>query len=255
VTDDGGGIGTATNTVDNVAPAFETGTGDQENPFGTEIEIDVTFSDIGTLDTHTYSIDWGDSTPVITGSTGGSITASHQYHVPGDQTVTVCVTDDDGGQTCQEVAITFFNTVGKVTAGSMRGGNFGRGGFNVQSKDAIEVKGEQQFKNDALNYHAHEMTAIAVSEDGTSAWFSGIDDNGDFFVAYVEDNGEPGTNEIFQLWINGVSQNGDGAISGGNVQIHDGGSDPEPESEPQGAGDPAPTGNGNGNGKGNGKNK
>jgi hypothetical protein len=32
------------------------------------------------------------------------------------------------------------------------------------------------------------------------------------FVAYLEDNGEPGRNDVFQIWINGILQNGDGTL-------------------------------------------
>jgi hypothetical protein len=64
------------------------------------------------------------------------------------------------------------------------------------------------------------MTALAVSPDGTKAWFAGVDKNGVPFTAYVEDNGEPGRNDVFQISINGVPQNGNGALTGGNVQIH-----------------------------------
>jgi hypothetical protein len=40
------------------------------------------------------------------------------------------------------------------------------------------------------------------------------------FVAYVEDNGEPGRNDVFKLWVGGGSWTADGRLTGGNVQIH-----------------------------------
>ena len=64
------------------------------------------------------------------------------------------------------------------------------------------------------------MTALGVSPDGTKAWFAGIGKNGETFIAYVEDNGEPGRRDIFLLWISGILQNYDGTLTGGNVQIH-----------------------------------
>ncbi|PZC47984.1 MAG: hypothetical protein C1O27_000869 [Chloroflexi bacterium] len=109
---------------------------------------------------------------------------------------------------------------GKVTSGNMKGDTFGRGGFNIQSKDGTSIKGELQFHNGSSNFHAHDLTALAVSEDLTSAWFAGVGVDGQSFVAYVKDDGKSGKDDIFRLWINGVAQNGDGALTGGNVQIH-----------------------------------
>jgi hypothetical protein len=51
-------------------------------------------------------------------------------------------------------------------------------------------------------------------------WFAGVGTDGRAFTAYVEDNGEPGRADVFQLWIDGVPQTGEGLRSGGNIQIH-----------------------------------
>ena len=226
VTDDDRGVGTASAnvTVNNLAPVVNAGV-DQTLPFGSLISVSASFTDTGTLDVWTYDIDWGDGTSHQTGSAtpAGPITGSHQYVIPGDQAITVCVTDDDTGTHCDSLSITFFNTAGKITAGTLRDGNNGRGGFNVKldKKDAVE--GELQYQNGSANLHAHEMTAIAVSPDGKSGWFSGVFTNGSVFVAYVEDNGEgkkASGPDVFRLWVDGVLQNGDGVLTGGNVQIH-----------------------------------
>jgi len=68
--------------------------------------------------------------------------------------------------------------------------------------------------------HAKRFTSLAVAPDGRTAWFSGVGRDGRAFTAYVEDNGEPGRNDVFRLWIDGVLQNGAGTMSGGNIQIH-----------------------------------
>ncbi|MBF8266569.1 MAG: Mg-chelatase subunit ChlD [Dehalococcoidia bacterium] len=195
---------------------------DQTLTFGSPVSISATFTDPGTLDTWTYTLNWGDGTPLQSGSAtlSAPITGTHQYLVPGNQTTTVCVTDDDLGKHCDSVAITFVSTKGKITGGTLRFGNNGRGGFNVQSVDGITVQGNLQYQNGSENLHAPTMTAIAVSPDLTKGWFSGVLKDGRVFVAYVEDNGEPGKNDIYKLWINGVLQNGDGKLTGGNIQIH-----------------------------------
>ena len=40
-------------------------------------------------------------------------------------------------------------------------------------------------------------------------------------MAYVEDNGEPGKNDVFKLWIDGdLVTPTDGKLSKGNIQFH-----------------------------------
>ncbi|HEX4743107.1 MAG TPA: nidogen-like domain-containing protein [Candidatus Limnocylindria bacterium] len=116
--------------------------------------------------------------------------------------------------------LTVTNAVGKITSGLIRFEGKGRGGFNVQH-DAVEgTKGELQFQTSSVDLHVHTMTAIGISADKRKGWFAGTGTNGQKVVVYVEDNGEPGRNDIFRIWVNGTAQNGDGAITGGNVQIH-----------------------------------
>jgi PKD repeat protein len=100
----------ATVTVLNVPPTVMKGAMDQPNPqfilpLVHMLTFNATFSDPGWLDTHTALWSFGDGTndagtlveendePDAT----GTVTASHAYAAPGDYTVTVTVTDDDGG--------------------------------------------------------------------------------------------------------------------------------------------------------------
>ena len=61
--------------------------------------------------------------------------------------------------------VIFFRVGGKVTAGTLRSANNGRGGFNVQSNPG-GVKGELQFQNKSINFHAHTMTALGFHRMG-----------------------------------------------------------------------------------------
>ncbi|MFA5055377.1 MAG: PKD domain-containing protein [Dehalococcoidia bacterium] len=95
VTDNNGAIGTAatTATIANVAPVVNAGPDMEDVPIGSTINFNSSFTDPGWLDTHTIAWDFGDGTPVVT----GTLTPTHTYASGGDYTVTLTVTDDDGG--------------------------------------------------------------------------------------------------------------------------------------------------------------
>jgi hypothetical protein len=62
------------------------------------VSVSAAFSDPGSADTHSSSIDWGDdSTDSDTDPDPSPVEGSHTYTTAGTKTVTVTVTDDDGG--------------------------------------------------------------------------------------------------------------------------------------------------------------
>ncbi|HJQ73752.1 MAG TPA: PKD domain-containing protein [Gaiellaceae bacterium] len=70
---------------------------------GATVSVSASFTDAGTNDTHTCTIDWGDGSPVTAGTVSesngsGTCTGSHSYTAAGSgpRTITVRVTDDDG---------------------------------------------------------------------------------------------------------------------------------------------------------------
>jgi len=121
VTDDDGGEGTAATevTVKNVAPEIMQLAVNQSGIDENEV-ITVTgiFTDVGTLDTHTVSIDWGDGavTAATVDQASGMFTASHLYldddgsGTPSDvYIITAMVTDDDQGVGTMRMPITVNN--------------------------------------------------------------------------------------------------------------------------------------------------
>lgn len=103
VMDDDGDVGSdaVLVMVKNVAPSVNAGP-DWTIHSGDMVSVNATFTDTGTQDTHTASIDWDDGTPpepgVVTESGGsGNVTGTHTYLWPGPYTVVITVIDNDGG--------------------------------------------------------------------------------------------------------------------------------------------------------------
>ena len=78
-------------TVNNVAPSVNAGA-DRTGGLNEAIQFNGSFTDPGTLDTHTIVWDFGDGT-----TASGSLTPNHNYTAFGEYIVTLTVTDDDGG--------------------------------------------------------------------------------------------------------------------------------------------------------------
>ncbi len=81
---------------------------------GTPTNLTANFTDVGTLDTHTATVDFGagagaQPAAVAQGAGSGTVTSSNTYPDQGTFDVTVCVTDDDTASTCQTQTITVLN--------------------------------------------------------------------------------------------------------------------------------------------------
>ena len=102
VKDDNGGTGTTSKTVpvSNVAPNITSVAASPSSPgTGETVTLIASFTDPGSTDTHTATINWGDNTGTPAGTVNQStktVTGTHSYPNTGSYTVTVVVTDNDG---------------------------------------------------------------------------------------------------------------------------------------------------------------
>ncbi|HEY3392612.1 MAG TPA: PKD domain-containing protein [Lacipirellulaceae bacterium] len=148
ITDDDGGSDAQsfTVTVNNVPPVLVVAV-DQTVNEGQELDLSGEgapplglFIDPGKRDTHTATIDWGDGTAVQNGSIlfangSGVIGGKHTYADDGVYTVTVTVTDDDGGSDTQSFLVTVENVAPTFTEIGLSGTTIDEG--QLVSLDAL----------------------------------------------------------------------------------------------------------------------
>lgn len=113
VTDDDGSTDTVSHnvTIVNVAPSVQAGP-DQTGNESDTVSFSGSFSDPGWLDTHTYAWDFGDG-----GTASGTLTPTHVYSDNGIYTVTLTMTDDDGGVGIDTMQVTVNNVAPTVDTG------------------------------------------------------------------------------------------------------------------------------------------
>jgi uncharacterized delta-60 repeat protein len=112
VTDDDGGVGTDLKTilVSNVTPVVDPISGPSTGEQGALQTFTSAFTDPGSADTWTITWNFGDGTSQTSSGSPGAISASHTYLASGTYTVSVAVTDDDGGSASHTSSITISST-------------------------------------------------------------------------------------------------------------------------------------------------
>ncbi len=115
---------------------------------GDTVEINATFTDVGTLDTHTASIDWGDGTSstadITQGSGNGSLAGTHTYLTGGVFEITVTLRDDDTG-TATATTFAFITGVRITDAGELQivgSSDSDHISVNQQGNGSIKIHGE-----------------------------------------------------------------------------------------------------------------
>jgi hypothetical protein len=96
--------------VSNASPNLDAGRGATIRPGG-EYRLRATFTDPGSADTHSATIEWGDGTPnTVIESATSPLALTHRYSDAGRYTVRVTVVDDDGGRDRDTVKVTVKST-------------------------------------------------------------------------------------------------------------------------------------------------
>jgi uncharacterized repeat protein (TIGR01451 family) len=212
VTDDDGASSTntaqATVTVSNVAPSVTiTAPADYSlwaitaPEFGLAAFVNSSFTDAGTNDTHTCTIDWGDGDGAVSGAlteTAGSgtcksVAGNNPYTDDGAgiYEITVKVMDDDTGEGTATVTVIVYDpSAGFVTGGgwinSLAGyckkagcqdaeGKAHFGFVSKYQKGANVPTGQTEFQFQAgdLNFHSGLYEWLIVNKDGTNAQYKG----------------------------------------------------------------------------------
>ena len=254
------GEATTSAVIANVAPSVGTITAPLDpQQIGDVVTASAAFTDPGTLDSHTGVIDWGDrstSSAAISETGGsGSASGSHAYDAAGVYTLTLTVTDKDGGvgQSVFQFVVVFNPVGGFVTGGgwivSPRGAYpampslSGKATFGFVSKypkNAITPVGNMEFDFHlgSLHFRSTSYDWLVVSTSKVRFKGSGtINGAGDFafLVSAVDGDVTGGDPDTFRMKIwdknTGVviydseMGSGDGApastvLGGGSIVIH-----------------------------------
>ncbi|WP_219892241.1 PKD domain-containing protein [Chamaesiphon polymorphus] len=144
VTDKDGAVTTQTVVVkvDNVAPTITSVTLPQNVLAGTAAAFTATATDVGTLDTLTYSWNFGDNSTPVSGQT-----VNRTYTAAGTYTIILTVTDKDGAITTQTQNLT-------VTAPPTTGGSGIRAGGNITINGSADFDGSTTNRTDDTQIYA-----------------------------------------------------------------------------------------------------
>jgi hypothetical protein len=247
-------------TVANVAPSVNiTAPGDGSlYQINTAVNLLSSFSDAGTNDTHTCTINWDDGNTttgaVVEASGTGTCTGSHAYTAPGVYTILVTVTDDDLGVGTDTVMVIVYDPnggfvtgggwidspAGALTADPLATGRANFGFVSKYKKGATAPDGSTEFQFQAgdLNFHSSSYQWLVVNANGCRAQYKGtgtINGAGSYgFMLWATDGNctaEPGpdkfrikiwnaSNESSVVYDNGVVYPNGQPLAGGSIVVH-----------------------------------
>jgi hypothetical protein len=237
--------------VNNLAPTIAAINGPADPvQVGTVIDFTAEFTDPGVFDTHTALWDWGDNSSDTVDPASSPISSAHTYTESGVYTISLTVSDDDGGTATNlfEYAVVYDSGGAFVTGAGMidsPAGAYtpnptlsGKATFGFVSKykrGATVPTGntEFRFKVADLTFQSNSYDWLVVTGNNNVSFKGAGTINGSLapnaevykFIIWAGD-GEPDTfririwheenEEEFPIYDNGVEQ----AIGGGSIVVH-----------------------------------
>ena len=166
-------------TVNNAAPAITATSGPTAAlTLGAAATVNVSYTDAGSLDTHTATFTWDDGSTSTATCAAGTCSATHTFAAAGVYGVSVTVADDDTGS-----ASTTFNyvIVTDPSAGAVTGGGWiesaaGRATFNLGARyhnGAATPTGNTQLKINATKFDFSATSYDWLVVSGANAQYRG----------------------------------------------------------------------------------
>jgi endonuclease G len=233
-TDGGGATGSDSKSisVSNIEPVISATTGPvTQLAVGTPATVSVTYSDAGAADTHTATFTWGDGSTSNVSCGAGTCTASRIYAAAGVYSVSVVVSDDDGGTATSTFTgvVVYDNAAGFVTGGGWLATSSGKATLAINAKylkNAAIPTGNTRFDVASSTFASTSYDWLVIA--GTTAQLQGtgtIDSVGSYgFLAVATDAGATDTFRL-RVWdkTTGATVYDSGAaapLGGGNISIH-----------------------------------
>jgi hypothetical protein len=180
-------------TVNNIAPTLGAiAITNPLAPVNTAVNASATFTDPGSLDTHTASWNWDDGSPISAGTIvesngNGTARASHSYTLPGVYVPKLTVTNKNGAasnQATYEFVVIYDPSAGFVTGSSTIKvlGSYlanptstysGKLGFNTKYKKDGTLESETEFELTGVKFHFHSYNAAWMVVNGYKAEYQG----------------------------------------------------------------------------------
>ncbi len=208
VTDDDGGVGSddVAVTVNNVAPSVDAGP-DATVESGQTYDFSGSFSDPGIEDDPwAWVIAWGDGTADDAGTTSdqsAAIEASHQVCAAGDYTVTLSVTDKDGGVGSDDLVLSVPHVAVEIDILPGSDDNpirVGRGGGTIP----VAIMGSVDF--DVAEIDPSTLTLGDETDPDTSVQQK---NNGTYSVAIEDVDGDGIMDLVAHFAVRDLENNGD----------------------------------------------
>ena len=195
--DGGNGFNSTTYTVSNADPVVGTVTTNTPTAEGSLATASASFTDAGTADTHTCSINWGDGSPaspgtVTQGAGTGSCSGTHTYADDGSFTVTITITDDDGGVGSNSATHVVTNLPPTITNVSVSPEPSTEGNVDTVTATFTDP-GTADVHTCTINWGDGSPVAAGTVAAGSCTGTHTYADNGSYTVSVTIDDGDGGS--------------------------------------------------------------